>query len=52
MHHLIELIITFFTVWPGSTGTGSTDKRTFALGCLLRVLILVGLAVAVYFIVT
>ena len=49
MHHLIELIINFFTVWPGSRGPDSTEKRTFTGGCLLIILILIGIFVGIYY---
>ena len=52
MYHLIELIVDFFTVWPGSRGPDSMEKRKVAAGCLLMILILIGLIVGVYYAVT
>jgi hypothetical protein len=34
MHHLWDLLVNFFLVWPGG-GLDSTEKRRTALGCLI-----------------
>ncbi len=52
MHHIIELIINFFMVWPGSRGPDSIESRTFTGGCLLMILILLGIIVGIFYIVS
>lgn len=38
MHHLWELIVNFFLVWPGG-GLDSWGKRRVALGCLIALVL-------------
>lgn len=43
MHHLWELILDFFLVWPGS-GLDSSGKRRMAIGCLLALALVAAVA--------